>query len=115
MGIFSTIGNLGLGDFDESKILDNDSGAAARRGEAEQKETKSPEELEKEALFDKTYECPICNLTFKTKCVRAGKVRLESKDTDLRPIYNHIDPIKYDVITCEKCVDILRLADILAS
>ena len=40
MGIFSTIGNLGLGDFDESKILDNDSGAAARRGEAEQKETK---------------------------------------------------------------------------
>lgn len=103
MGIFSTIGNLGLGDFDESKILDNDSGAAARRGAAEQKETKSPEELEKEALFDKTYECPICNLTFKTKCVRAGKVRLESKDTDLRPIYNHIDPIKYDVITCEKC------------
>ena len=103
MGIFSTIGNLGLGDFDESKILDNDSGSAARRGAAEQKETKSPEELEKEALFDKTYECPICNLTFKTKCVRAGKVRLESKDTDLRPIYNHIDPIKYDVITCEKC------------
>lgn len=103
MGIFSIIGNLGLGDFDESKILDNDSGAAARRGAAEQKETKSPEELEKEALFDKTYECPICNLTFKTKCVRAGKVRLESKDTDLRPIYNHIDPIKYDVITCEKC------------
>ena len=93
MGIFSIIGNLGLGDFDESKILDNDSGAAARRGAAEQKETKSPEELEKEALFDKTYECPICNLTFKTKCVRAGKVRLESKDTDLRPIYNHIDPI----------------------
>ena len=46
MGIFSTIGNLGLGDFDESKILDNDSGAAARRGAAEQKETKSPEELE---------------------------------------------------------------------
>ena len=43
MGIFSTIGNLGLGDFDESKILDNDSGAAARRGAAEQKETKSPE------------------------------------------------------------------------
>ena len=28
MGIFSIIGNLGLGDFDESKILDNDSGAA---------------------------------------------------------------------------------------
>ena len=27
MGIFSIIGNLGLGDFDESKILDNDSGA----------------------------------------------------------------------------------------
>ena len=47
MGIFSTIGNLGLGDFDESKILDNDSGAAARRGAAEQKETKSPEELER--------------------------------------------------------------------
>ena len=103
MGIFSTMGNLGLGDFDESKIMETNSDAAGKHGTVEVKDTKSPEEIEKEALFDKTYECPVCNLTFKTKCVRAGKVRLVSKDSDLRPIYNQIDPIKYDVITCEKC------------
>lgn len=103
MGIFSGIGKLGLANFNESRILDDDKKGANGVNAGESTETKTPEQLEKEALFDKTYECPICNFYFKTKCVRAGKARLEGKDTDLRPIYNNIDPMKYDVVTCDKC------------
>lgn len=102
MGIFSVVGNLGLGDFKESNIIETNS-ASVGNTLPEAKETKTPEELEKEALFDKTYECPVCGVTFKTKCVRTGKVRLESKDTDLRPVYNYVDVNKYDVITCDTC------------
>lgn len=103
MGIFSAMDGLGLGDFAGRKILEGNDGGFGKQGTKGDEPEKTPEELEKETLFDKTYECPICNLTFKTKCVRVGRARLESKDTDLRPIYNHVDPIKYDVVTCDKC------------
>lgn len=102
MGIFSGIGKLGLSSFNESRILEDNKKNTNNVNDTDA-QTKTPEELEKEALFDKTYECPICNLYFKTKCVRVGKARLEGKDTDLRPIYYNIDPLKYDVITCDKC------------
>lgn len=101
MSIFSAVGGLGLGGYDESKILEHES--ITDKKETAVLPEKTPEELEKEALFDKTIECPVCNLTFKTKCVRAGKTRLEGKDSDLRPIYKNVDPIKYDVITCDRC------------
>ena len=55
MGIFSTMGNLGLGDFDESKIMETDSDDAGKHGTVEVKDTKSPEEIEKEDLGDKIY------------------------------------------------------------
>lgn len=103
MGIFSGIRKFGLDNFNESRIYEDDKKGINGKNADEDAEKKTPEELEKEALFDKTYECPICNLIFKTKCVRVGKARLEGKDTDLRPIYNNIDPLKYDVITCDKC------------
>ncbi len=104
MGIFSGMGKLGLDDFNESRILEEENkDAGVTKHNEEAVHEKTPEMWEKEALFDKTYECPICNLVFKAKCVRAGKLRLEGKDTDLRPIYLYIDPMKYEVITCDKC------------
>lgn len=58
---------------------------------------------EKEALFDKSYECPICSATIKAKTVKTGKCKLISTDEDLRPVYQNIDSLKYDVVFCKEC------------
>ncbi len=70
---------------------------------AAEKHVKTPEELETETLFDKTYECAVCNKQFTTKAVRAGRAKLVSSDTDLRAVYDHVDVNKYDAIVCPFC------------
>ena len=58
---------------------------------------------EESMLFDKTYNCPCCGESFKTKAIRVGKNTLVRLDSDLRPIYKYADATKYDAIVCTKC------------
>lgn len=58
---------------------------------------------EKDFLLDKTYECPVCYKTFKEKTVRSGKLRLLKTEKDLKPVYEQMDPLKYDVVLCPYC------------
>lgn len=66
-------------------------------------ELKEVQKNEKDILFDKTYNCPVCQNAFKSKMVKTGKNKLVSVDSDLRPIYKDADAIKYDSIVCNKC------------
>ena len=54
-------------------------------------------------LMVKTMECPCCGIDFDTYAVRAGKITPAGQDDDLRPRFNEIDPLKYDVIMCPIC------------
>ena len=54
-------------------------------------------------LFDKRYECPVCYQGFKAKTVRSGKLRSLGTDRDLRPLYDQMEPLKYDVVICPHC------------
>lgn len=56
-----------------------------------------------EKLFDKKYTCPICDSNFTAKTVRTGKARMIRTDMDLRNVYEDIEPLKYDIILCQKC------------
>lgn len=58
---------------------------------------------EEDMLFDKHYRCPVCDMEFKSKCVMSGKAKLIGTDSDLRPRYQNIDCIKYDVVVCNHC------------
>lgn len=58
---------------------------------------------EADYLFAKSYKCPICDKSFKSLTVRSGKLRMVSKEDDLRPIYKELDPIKYEPVVCENC------------
>ncbi len=64
---------------------------------------KTKEVTEADLLFEKSYTCPVCDNEFKSKMVRTGKAKLVSADTDLRPKYQGIDPLKYDAVLCPKC------------
>lgn len=101
MGIFSGLGKFGLGNFEDTKVIDNKT--SITRQQIDQIAPKVEEKKEEDVLFDKHYVCPVCDLGFTSKCIKAGKLKVSGKDTDLRPLYDWVDPIKYDVISCDKC------------
>lgn len=104
MGLFSDMGKFGLAEYENTNVLDKDSSKVSQKSEVVQEDIKkSSEEIEKEVLFDKHYTCPVCDRAFVAKSIRAGRIRIKDKDTDLRPIYEDVDPLKYDVITCTNC------------
>lgn len=58
---------------------------------------------EEDLLFEKNFECPVCDKKFKQWVVRGNKARLMGSDKDLRPHHEHIDSTKYDVVFCNRC------------
>ena len=96
--LFSGLDELGLGKLTELDVYEEEK-------EAKDKETskEKPEVIEEDLIFDKGYSCPVCDKDFKSKSVKAGRIKLDSMDTDLRPKYNLLDPLKYDAIVCYHC------------
>lgn len=57
----------------------------------------------KNALYDKSYTCTVCNRPFKAKAVKVGKNQVVSIDSDLYTRYSLVNPILYDVLVCPNC------------
>lgn len=53
-------------------------------------------------LLDKAFRCAACDKVFKAKTVNSRVKRLEP-DLDLRPRYEYIDTLKYNVRSCPFC------------
>ena len=58
---------------------------------------------EKDLIFPKKTQCPICDNVINHMTVKSGRARLLSSGRDLRPIYDGIEPIKYEMIVCQNC------------
>lgn len=101
MGLLSGLDKVGLGKLEEMDVYDEEKKKeATEAGAANEKPSSVKEE---EVLFSKSYTCPVCDQEFHSKMVRTGRVRLLSSDTDLRPKYQSVDSLKYDVIACPNC------------
>lgn len=99
-GILSGLEKFGLGNLKDADLYeDAKKNAKASGGEA----AAAPVVQEQDFLFDKTYTCPVCDNEFKSKTVKIGRAKLKGTDMDLRPKYESIDLLKYDVIACPKC------------
>ena len=61
------------------------------------------EPVEQDFLFEKSYTFSICDKEFKAKTVKIGKAKLVGTDLDLRPKYENVDMLKYDIISCPHC------------
>ncbi|RDY31382.1 DUF2225 domain-containing protein [Lachnotalea glycerini] len=96
--LLSGLEKFGLGNFEDEKIFEDE-----KKAEAISKGTAVKETAEEDLLFDKTYQCPVCDKEFKSKTVRTGKAKLLGTDIDLRAKYQGIDPLKYDIVSCPKC------------
>lgn len=103
MGLFSDIEKMGLGSVDMDAVFKEEPKPDVKKQETV-KELKKDELKEEDVLFDKSYQCPVCDNHFKAKAVRTGKLKMIGQDDELRPIYQYgIDPLKYDAVTCPKC------------
>ena len=99
-GLLSGLDKLGLGKLEGIDLFEEQTDSATAKPE---KKPEKPQFNEEEVLFDKTYECPVCYGTIKERTLRTGKVKLLHTDMDLRPVYENMEPLKYDVITCPHC------------
>ncbi|MBR0092773.1 MAG: DUF2225 domain-containing protein [Lachnospiraceae bacterium] len=102
MAIFDGLEKLGLGGFESEELFEGKKKAARPAAEAP-KRSKLTYTEEKDYLFDKKYECPICTRDFTAKTVRTGKVHPSRIDYDLRTMYDTVDMLKYEVVTCPHC------------
>lgn len=98
-GILAGLARFGLGKLEDMEVYE----APKKTEAAEQEKPKAAVMQEQDYLFDKSCTCPICDKEFKNKTVRAGKVKLAGSDMDLRPRYEQVDQLKYDVIMCPIC------------
>ena len=80
--------------YEEEKRAQSDSDGADKKEEAPDEES---------FLLDKTVSCPVCDKMFKTKAVKSGRIRRLQPDLDLRPRFEYIDTIKYNIYFCPHC------------
>lgn len=94
--LLSGLESLGLGNLEGLDIYED-----PHKDEKKQAEVVAPKE--EDMLFDKSYTCTVCDKDFKAKMVRSGKAKAMVADQDLRPRYEGIDVLKYDIISCPYC------------
>jgi len=98
VGLLDGLGQFGLSGLEDMNIYEN---PKAEKAAAQETHVHVPQE--QDFLFEKTYTCPICDKEFKAKTVKIGKAKLVGTDQDLRPKYENIDMLKYDIILCPHC------------
>lgn len=96
--LFSGLENLGFKNITD-ELYENETKAASKAAKLKVKKEVTPLEL----IYDKSFKCPVCGSDFKNPSVKTGRARLISKDTDLMPKYEPINPLFYDVVLCPKC------------
>lgn len=101
--LFSGLESLGIQGLDNLDIYGEDTAKQESETVKKTEKVKTPEELEAEYIFDKTYTCPVCDKSFKSKTMKSNKAKLISTDMDLRPVHQNVDIVKYDVVACPCC------------
>lgn len=100
MNLLSGLEKFGL-DISKGNDLFDEEEAKKKAIEAEAKEAHVP--AEDEFLLEKKVECKVCDKVFKTLMVKSGRVKRLESDKDLRPRFQYIDTIKYEVTSCPYC------------
>lgn len=102
MGILSGLKQLGLDDLGDKKLFEEEKNTAKQiKKESVVQEVHKTQE--KDFVYDKSYECPVCHRPFTAKTMKSSKARMTGMDQDLRVHYNGIDSVKYDVVLCPAC------------
>lgn len=97
--LLAGLASMGLGGLKDMAVFEE----KTKKPQAEDGKAQAPQITEKDMIYDKGYECPLCDHKIIAKTVKAGKCKLSHTDLDLRPVYEGIDVVKYDVVVCPHC------------
>lgn len=97
-GLLSGLASLGLGDLENARIYEE-----PKEEKSDEKQQAAAVVSEKDLVYDRSFECPVCDSKITSKVMKTGKAKLLHTDTDLRAVYEGIDAQKYDAICCPKC------------
>ena len=101
MNIFAGLEKFGLDGQDLGDLFTDNSKS---KNETVKEKTPEVKELtEEDFLFTKTIRCAVCDQMFPARVVKASKARRLEPDKDLRPRFQHIDTLKYDILSCPHC------------
>ena len=96
-GLLSGLAGLGLDDLEKLDIFEEN------KKEKEKEQVEVPKVCEKDLIYDRSFDCPVCDNKFTAKFMKTGKAKLIGTDQDLRAKYEGIDAVKYDVELCPRC------------
>ena len=97
-GLLSGLAGLRLDNLENVDIFGTD------KKDEKSSAAKEPVKVEeKDLIYEKSYRCPVCDKEFSAKIMKTGKAKLIGTDWDLRPKYEGIDAMKYDVLLCNRC------------
>ncbi|MCR4989948.1 MAG: DUF2225 domain-containing protein [Lachnospiraceae bacterium] len=102
MGLLDGLEKLGIKSIDTSNMFE-DPKAKEEVKKPELKQAAKIEYNEEDYIFEKKMECPVCDSPLVSLTVKTGKARLLRMDKDLRPIFEGIEPIKYEPVVCKCC------------
>lgn len=105
MGLLSELAQFGI-SVEEDKIdifADENSKENGAANGSEEKETVVAKPAETEFLFTKQIRCTICDRVFKVLMVKNARTKRMESDFDLRPRFENIDTLKYDIYACPYC------------
>ncbi|MBD5521545.1 MAG: DUF2225 domain-containing protein [Lachnospiraceae bacterium] len=98
--LLSGLGQFGLGNLENMNLYEE----PKKEGDVDADGKPAVHVMqEQDYLFDKNLKCPVCDKDFKARTVKVGKVKLAGTDIDLRPKYDQVDLLKYDIIMCPHC------------
>lgn len=99
MNLFSGLEKFGIGVKEDMGIFEDET--KGKQGDGQAKVNVEPKE--EDFLLEKTMNCRICDKPFKYKVVKNARVRRLEPDFDLRPRFQYIDTLKYDILSCPHC------------
>lgn len=102
MNFLSGLEKFGLDITKGKRLFEDDEDKNDKKTEA-QKAAEERIPSEEDFLLEKRIQCKVCDKTFTMKMVKNGRVRRMEPDPDLRPRFQYIDTLKYDVTSCPYC------------
>ncbi|MBO6214172.1 MAG: DUF2225 domain-containing protein [Lachnospiraceae bacterium] len=101
MNLLAGLEKFGFGGKEAFDITDDGSKKKKESDKSAQNAAKPMEE--KDFLLEKKVTCAICDKPFTALVVKGSKARRLENDPDLRPNYEGVDVVKYDVLACPHC------------
>jgi len=55
-------------------------------------------------FWHKSYVCPVCNSQFEAVRIFTDAIKVKSRESDLKPVYDGVNVLMFQLVSCPKCL-----------